>query len=47
MAEELAKHEEPLEIVLFGDKKAEHEGKWKNIGRSSQDLRNTDDRRSR
>ena len=29
MAEELAKHEEPLEIVLFGDKKAEHEVKWK------------------
>ena len=27
MAEELAKHEEPLEIVLFGDNKAEHEGK--------------------
>ena len=29
MAEELAKHEEPLDIVLFGDNKAEHEGKWK------------------
>ena len=29
MVEELAKHEDPLEIVLFGDKKAEHEGKWK------------------
>ena len=29
MAEELAKHEEPLEIVLFGDNKAEHEGKRK------------------
>ena len=29
MAEELAKHEEPLEIVLFGDNKAEHEEKWK------------------
>ena len=29
MAEELAKHEEPLEIVLFGDNKFEHEGKWK------------------
>ena len=28
-AEELAKHEEPLEIVLFGDNKAKHEGKWK------------------
>ena len=29
MAEELAKHEEPLEIVLFGDNKAKHKGKWK------------------
>ena len=29
MTEELAKHEEPLEIVLFGDKKSENEGKWK------------------
>ena len=29
MAEELAKHEEPIEILLFGDNKAEHEGKWK------------------
>ena len=29
MAEELAKHEEPLEIVLFGDNKTKHEGKWK------------------
>ena len=29
MAEKLSKHEEPLEIVLFGDNKAEHEGKWK------------------
>ena len=29
IAEELAKHEEPLEIVLFGDNKVEHEGKWK------------------
>ena len=29
MAEELAKHEEPLEIVLFSDNKAEQEGKWK------------------
>ena len=29
MAEEIAKHEEPLEIVLFSDKKAKHEGKWK------------------
>ena len=29
MAEELAKHEDSLEIILFGDKKAEHEGKWK------------------
>ena len=29
MAEELAKHEEPLEIVLFGDNKSKHEGKWK------------------
>ena len=29
MAEELSKHEEPLEIVFFGDNKAEHEGKWK------------------
>ena len=29
MAEELAKHEEPLEIVLFGDNKAEqHNIKW-------------------
>ena len=46
MAEELAKHEEPLEIVLFGDNKAEHEGKWKNIGRSSQYLRNTEYRHS-
>ena len=27
MAEELAKHEEPLEILLFGDNKAEHEVK--------------------
>ena len=29
MAEEHAKYEEPLEIVLFGYNKAEHEGKWK------------------
>ena len=29
MAEELAKYEEPLEIVLFGDKKYEHKGKQK------------------
>ena len=29
MSEELSKHEEPLEIVLFSDKKDEHEGKWK------------------
>ena len=29
MAEELAKHEETLEIVLFGDNKSEHKGKWK------------------
>ena len=26
MAEELAKHEEPIEIVLFSDKKYKHEG---------------------
>ena len=35
MAEELAKHEEPLEIVLFGDNKAKREGKWKNISGES------------
>ena len=29
MAEELAKNEEPIDIVLFGNKKYEHEGKWK------------------
>ena len=29
MAEKLAKHEEPLEIVLFRNKKSKHEGKWK------------------
>ena len=29
IAEELAKNEEPLEIVLFGNNKSEHEGKWK------------------
>ena len=29
MVEELAKHKKPLYIVLFGDNKAEHEGKWK------------------
>ena len=29
MIEELGKHEEPFEIVLFGDNKAEHERKWK------------------
>ena len=29
MAEELAKHEEPLDILLFGDNKAKHEGKLK------------------
>ena len=29
IAEELDKHEEPLEILLFGNNKAEHEGKWK------------------
>ena len=29
MAEELDKHNEPLEIVLFGDSKAEHKGKRK------------------
>ena len=29
MAEELAKHEEPPYILLFGDKKSEHEVKWK------------------
>ena len=29
MAEELAKHEESIEILLFGDNKAKHEGKWK------------------
>ena len=27
MVEELAKHKKPLYIVLFGDNKAEHEGK--------------------
>ena len=27
--EELANHEEPLDIVLFSENKAEHEGKWK------------------
>ena len=46
MAEELAKRDEPLKIVLFGDNKVKHEGKWKHIGRSSQDLRNTKDRHS-
>ena len=44
MAEELSKHEEPLEIMLFDGKKSEHEGKWKNLGRSIQYLRNTEDR---
>ena len=29
MTEELVKHEEPLDIVLSGDNKSEHEGKWK------------------
>ena len=29
MAKKLAKHEEPLEIVLFGDNKAKHKEKWK------------------
>ena len=29
MADEVAKNNEPLEIVLFGDNKDEHEGKWK------------------
>ena len=29
MAEELAKHEEPLEVVFFGENKSEHKGKWK------------------
>ena len=29
MAEELAKYEEPLDILLFGDNKCEHKGKWK------------------
>ena len=29
MAEELSKHEEPLEIVLLGDNKAEQKEKWK------------------
>ena len=27
MAEEISKQEEPLNILLFGDNKAEHEGK--------------------
>ena len=29
MVEELAKHEEPLEIVLFGNNKSKHKVKWK------------------
>ena len=29
MADKLSKHNELLEIVLFGDNKAEHEVKWK------------------
>ena len=46
MAEELAKHEEPLDIVLFGDNKAEHKENGKHIGRSIQDLRKIEDRHS-
>ena len=29
MAEKLAKYEEPLDILLFGNNKAKHKGKWK------------------
>ena len=32
MVDELAKHDEPLDIVLFGDNKDKHEGKWKTYG---------------
>ena len=32
MSEKLAKHDEPLDIVLFGDNKDKHEGKWKTYG---------------
>ena len=46
MAEELAKYEEPLEIVLFGNNKAEHKRKWKKYRENQSRLRNTEDRNS-
>ena len=29
MSDKLATHDQPLDIVLFGEKKDKHEGKWK------------------
>ena len=46
MAEELAQQEEPLQIVFFGDKNPNTKENGKHIGRSSQDLRNTENRHS-